>query len=205
MAKIKRLSPRKEPVQKRSIELRNAILEAATYVLKKEGPYGFTTNKVADRAGVNIASLYQYYPNKEALLFHLVEIEWTTTFNAVFPILQDQSKSPRERLHLFIEKFYESEAAESDLRQAISTAGVLIEDTREYKQLGEKADAVFIKFLAEALKISAASQELRKKADFIHHLVSSFSENMPAREWTDVRGDAKMMSDMLCEYFKIRD
>lgn len=204
MARLKRLSPRKEPVQKRSIELRNAILEAATYVLKKEGPYGFTTNKVADKAGVNIASLYQYYPNKEALLFHLVEIEWNATFAAVFPVLEDKSKSHRERLSLFIEKFYFTEAEEGDLRQALGATDILIENTREYQKLTAQTDEAFIAFLAEALN-SKPSAELRKKADFIQHTVTSFSECMPAKEWTDIRGDARMMSEMICDYFKIRD
>jgi AcrR family transcriptional regulator len=202
MAKLKRISPRKEPVQKRSIELRNAILQAATYILNRDGPLGFTTNKVAERAGVNIASLYQYYPNKESLLFHLVEIEWTTTFNSVFPILEDKSKTCRERLRLFIEKFYETEADEAPLRQAAGASGLMIENTREYLELSEKSDQVFMRFMAEALR-HPPKAELKRKADFILQTVCSFSDKMPAREWTDVRGDARMMSDMLCDYFKI--
>lgn len=204
MAKLRSLTPRKEPTQRRSIEMRNAILEAATYVLKKEGAFGFTTNKVADRAGANIASLYQYYPNKEALLFHLVENEWSATCDAVFPILTDETKSHRERLHLFIEKFYETEAEEGDLKEAIGAAGILIEDTKEYRELEAKAEEMFIKFLSGAMP-DLSKSELKKNADFIHHVISSFSENKPEKEWSSVRSDAKIMSEMICSYFKIND
>lgn len=202
MTKLKRVSPRKEPVQKRSIDLRNSILQAATYVLKKDGPFGFTTNKVADRAGVNIASLYQYYPNKESLLFHLVELEWNATMSAVFPILENERMSHRERLHLFIEKFYETEADETELRQAIGAAGISIESTREYRELVDRADELFTKFLSKALKPSSQA-ELRKKADFIHHVIGSFSDSMPAKSPAETRADARMMSEMICSYFKI--
>lgn len=204
MAKLKRISPRKEPMQKRSIELRDAILKAATYVLKKEGPLGFTTNKVADRAGVNIASLYAYYPNKESILFHLVEIEWSTTFKTVFPILEDTSKTSRERLELFIEKFYETEADESALNQAVGMAGMIIENTKEYQQLVNQTESAFTKFLSGALK-NASKADLKKKADFILHTISSFSECMQTDGWSDFHADARMMSEMLCQYFGIRE
>ncbi|MCE9668828.1 TetR/AcrR family transcriptional regulator [Myxococcus stipitatus] len=49
----------------------DAILQAAAYILVRHGWAGFTTNRVAERAGVNIASLYQYFPNKEALVVEL--------------------------------------------------------------------------------------------------------------------------------------
>jgi AcrR family transcriptional regulator len=65
------VSPRKSPVQTRSEQTVEAILAAATRVLIKSGAAGFTTNKVAERAGVSIGSLYQYFPNKESILGEL--------------------------------------------------------------------------------------------------------------------------------------
>jgi AcrR family transcriptional regulator len=49
----------------------DAILQAATHILIQHGWEGFNTNRVAERAGVNIASLYQYFPNKEAIVVEL--------------------------------------------------------------------------------------------------------------------------------------
>lgn len=62
---------RKRPKQERAVATVEAILQAATYILKRKGWAAFTTNAVAEKAGVNIASLYQYFPNKEALVAEL--------------------------------------------------------------------------------------------------------------------------------------
>jgi len=63
----KRLTLRKSPTQARAKASVDAIVEAAAYILRKDGWARLTTNRVAARAGVNIASLYQYFPNKEAI------------------------------------------------------------------------------------------------------------------------------------------
>lgn len=70
MAK-KKLTARKKPRQERSVATVEAILQAATYILTKRGWDTFTTNEVARKAGVNVASLYQYFPNKESIVAEL--------------------------------------------------------------------------------------------------------------------------------------
>ena len=79
-AKKKTASPRKTPEQDRSRATVEAIVEAAAHILVKHGYDAFTTNRVAERAGVSIGSLYQYFPHKDALLSelqrrHVAEIE----------------------------------------------------------------------------------------------------------------------------------
>lgn len=63
-----RLAPRKQPRQARSAATLEAVFEACIQVLRAEGLERLTTTRVAERAGVSVGSLYQYYPNKEALL-----------------------------------------------------------------------------------------------------------------------------------------
>jgi len=65
------LSPKKTPRQDRSRATVEALLEATTDILIRQGYAKLTTNRIAERAGVNIASLYQYFPGKEAIVAEL--------------------------------------------------------------------------------------------------------------------------------------
>ncbi|MGW7534341.1 TetR/AcrR family transcriptional regulator [Amycolatopsis sp. NPDC054798] len=67
----KRLRPRKEPQQVRGELTRQRILAAAAQVFAELGYAAGTTNRIAERARVSIGSLYQYYPNKDAILVAL--------------------------------------------------------------------------------------------------------------------------------------
>lgn len=73
MSARSRLKPRREPVQGRSRETVTAIVEAAAQVFERYGYAAGTTNRIAERAGVSIGSLYQYFPNKDAILVALTE------------------------------------------------------------------------------------------------------------------------------------
>ncbi|GAA3706992.1 TetR/AcrR family transcriptional regulator [Nonomuraea antimicrobica] len=67
----KPLRPRKTPRQKRSEETRELILESAARVFAEHGYAAGTTNRIAEAAGLSIGSLYQYFPNKDAILLQL--------------------------------------------------------------------------------------------------------------------------------------
>lgn len=67
-----RVEPRKRPTQRRSQETVDAILAATARVLVEDGYDGTSTNRIAKLAGVSVGSLYQYFPNKQALLLALV-------------------------------------------------------------------------------------------------------------------------------------
>ena len=66
----KPLSARKRPVQSRSKQTLEWILEGAARVFRAEG-FDATTNRIAATAGVSIGTLYEYFPNKESLLVAL--------------------------------------------------------------------------------------------------------------------------------------
>jgi AcrR family transcriptional regulator len=65
--------PRKLPRQDRSRITVEAILEATAHILREEGYEKTNTNRIAERAGISIGSLYQYFPNKESLITALIE------------------------------------------------------------------------------------------------------------------------------------
>ena len=63
---------RKTPSQTRALRTVDTLFEAATRILASEGEAGFTTNRIAERAGFSIGTLYQYFPSKEAIVVALV-------------------------------------------------------------------------------------------------------------------------------------
>lgn len=88
------LRPRKSPQQARSAATIEVILEAATRVLTEESLSGFNTNRIAQVAGVSVGSVYQYFPNKAALVTTLIERTQTSLADAVdFCVVHSQGKS----------------------------------------------------------------------------------------------------------------
>jgi AcrR family transcriptional regulator len=59
------------------------ILEAAAHILEQQGFDGYTTNSIAERAGVSIGSLYQYFPGKDAITIALIEQESAVLLDTV--------------------------------------------------------------------------------------------------------------------------
>ncbi len=83
---------RRKPLQARSAATVDAILEATAQVLTARGYDGLTTTLIAERAGVSVGSLYQYFPNKDALIAELVErqfVEMTEQLIALMPKLRE--------------------------------------------------------------------------------------------------------------------
>jgi AcrR family transcriptional regulator len=156
------ISARKKPRQARSTELVDAILEAAVRVLVRGGGLRFTTVRVAEEAGVSVGSLYQYFPNKAALLFRLQADEWDETWSVLEEILGDSGAPPRDRLHRAVLTFFRSERQEAALRQALDDAGALFRDAPEARALVARATTRMRAFVDEA--IPGAPREKRRLA-----------------------------------------
>ncbi|MFA4928815.1 MAG: TetR/AcrR family transcriptional regulator [Patulibacter sp.] len=85
---------RRIPVQDRAIATVEAIVEAAAQTFERLGYEQTTTNRVADRAGVSIGSLYQYFPNKDALLLALIEDHLDDAAARLQPVLGALLRDP---------------------------------------------------------------------------------------------------------------
>jgi len=195
------ISSRKQPSQARSAELVAAILEAAVQVLATEGAQRFTTARVAERAGVSVGSLYQYFPNKAAILFRLQSDEWRQTTTLLRAILEDAQVPPFDRLRRLVHAFIRSECEEAEMRVALNDAAPLYRDAPEARSAKQAGDGIIGRFLHEVLP--EISDEARTLAGALigTTLATSgkqFSET--PRKAAEIAAYADAMADMFCAY-----
>ncbi|MDC0679569.1 TetR family transcriptional regulator [Sorangium atrum] len=197
------ISSRKQPKQARSTGLVAAVLEAAVQVLAKEGAQRFTMARVAEKAGVSVGSLYQYFPNKAALLFRLQSDEWRDTTELLRVILEDVERPPLERLRTLVHAFIRSECEEAEARVALNDAAPLYRDAPEAQEARASGDRTIQVFMQEALpNVSEATRALA--GDLITSTLSAvgkhFSES--PRTPAEIEAYANAMADMFCAYLR---
>ncbi|SRR5450830_618641 len=197
------ISPRKQPQQARSTELVAAILEAAIQVLVKEGAQRFTTARVAEKAGVSVGSVYQYFPNKVSILFRLQADEWTQTTALLVDILEDAAQTPLERLRALVHAFIKSEFEEAQIRLALDDAAPLYRDLAEAQEMETSWDLIMQKFMAQVLPTASSAQQTMA-GNLIMTTLTTVGEHLSGSERTEeyiqTYGDA--MADMFCAYLR---
>ncbi|MCG8636488.1 MAG: TetR/AcrR family transcriptional regulator [Desulfobacterales bacterium] len=132
------IDPRKKPFQKRSKKRVENILNATVLLLETGGIEGVTTHHIAKQAGISVASLYQYFPNKQAVISALFQ-KWLDWVNERLDELEK-----RYYLKVSCEEFFDlltaetlettlySYRAENQLSRAMKTSPDLIELDRRH-------------------------------------------------------------------------
>ncbi|WP_048796566.1 MULTISPECIES: TetR family transcriptional regulator [Serratia] len=197
----KQISSRKQPQQARSAELVSAILTAAIQVLAQEGAARFTTARVAERAGVSVGSLYQYFPNKAAILFRLQSDEWRQTTDMLGRILADREKMPFARLRLLVQAFIRSECEEAQMRVALNDAAPLYRDAPEAQAVKAAGKDIVQVFMCEALP-DVPQVTRRLAGDLIVGTLGAAGKQFSETPRTDpeIAAYADAMADMFCAY-----
>jgi AcrR family transcriptional regulator len=193
---------RKQPKQERSTQLVAAILEAAIRILQVEGAQRFTMARVAEKAGVSVGSLYQYFPNKESILFQLQREEWLATTTLLEKILAPCGTPPLTRLRQAVRAFFLSEYDEAELRVALEDAAPLYRSAPEAQVHRKNASRFIETFMAELLP--AASKKERVFAmDVLKTTMSSIGKQISeeGRTRAEVEKLAEVVGDMLAGYF----
>jgi len=126
------LKVRKMPRQARSQETVSVILEASARILESDGLRGFNTNAIAAKAGVCVGSLYQYFPNKDAIVLALIGSYEEGLQNAVFEAIQaGRGQELTRRLRLLVRALVTAHYRRSRLNRVLEA---------EEERLGSGAD-----------------------------------------------------------------
>jgi AcrR family transcriptional regulator len=197
------ISARKKPKQERSARLVEDILEAALRVLAREGARRFTTVRVAEEAGVSVGSLYQYFPNKESLLFRLQADEWEETTSILDEILADQTRPPFERVRRALKTFFRSERDEAELRRALEDATALYRAAPESAKHREDVTRRVSRFMEEVLP-KATAKERAFAAEVALTMMSALGKEVTETKRTRAEVDAwaDVVSSMLIGYLE---
>jgi AcrR family transcriptional regulator len=197
------IAPRKHPRQSRSQTLVDAILQAAIRVLTREGARRFTTIRVADEAGISVGSLYQYFPNKEAILFKLQTDEWSATGRLLEAIMADTKMPALERLKKLVRVFFESECEEAPFRVALADAAPMYRDAPESVQHRNERTKQFLAFVAEILP-NADKQQRVFCADLVKTTIAAVGKQISEQERpaANIERFATAVGEMLCGYLE---
>jgi AcrR family transcriptional regulator len=197
------ISGRKTPQQARSTELVTATLEAARQVLANEGPRRFTMARVAERAGVSVGSLYQYFPNKASILFRLQSDEWRTTSRSLCAILEDADRSPFDRLRELVHAFIRSECEEAQVRLALSASAPSYGSEPEAQETRAAWNQAVRSFMSEILP-SESTATRDTAIDLFSSTLSALGKRFSQQPRTtqQIEAYADPVADMLCAYLR---
>jgi AcrR family transcriptional regulator len=140
-AALLELEPRKTPQQRRSVATVEAIHDATIQVLLKNGADRLTTVHVAQRAGVSVGTLYQYFPNKQALLFAVLERHLLLVAKAVEDACAANRFQPLEvMVDKLVNRFVDAKLVDRDTslalyRVAAEAGGSVILDRMQKRSL----------------------------------------------------------------------
>lgn len=185
------LEPRKTPVQARSNASVDAIREATIQVLLSVGKEKLTTTRVAQRAGVSVGTLYQYFPNKSSLLQAVLKEHLDKVYSAVAEACERGKGRPlAEMAELLAAAFLEVKMR----RVEISRALYFISDDIGGIEIARHHGARGVKAIAEMLESSP--ERLREDAEILASTLMSAMAGVSRRMIESGRVSTKMMQAM---------
>lgn len=132
--------PRKTPVQARSTVTVEAISEATIQVLLSHGGDRLTTTRVAQRAGVSVGTLYQYYPNKQSLLFAVLENHLNHVMATVEAACESACHKPLAvMIREMVEAFVDAKMERADISVALYQVSAEIGGAALLKRINQRS------------------------------------------------------------------
>jgi len=141
--------PRKAPVQARSAHTVAAIQQACIQVLLAQGAARLTTTRVAERAGVSVGSLYQYYPDKRSLLAAVLEKHLLEVVGAVEDACREYGGRPLDvAVPALVKAFMDAKFAQPDVSRALYAVAAELEGHDLVDELTRRGQSAVCQMLA---------------------------------------------------------
>jgi AcrR family transcriptional regulator len=149
--------PRKTPLQTRSTVTVGAISEATIQVLLSHGADRLTTTRVAQRAGVSVGTLYQYYPNKQSLLFAVLENRLTNVMATVEAACESACHKPlAEMIREIVQAFVDAKMDRADISVALYQVAADVGGPALIKRINQRSRKTVEAMLETASDIKSA-------------------------------------------------
>jgi AcrR family transcriptional regulator len=143
--------PRKSPVQARSATTVEAILDATIQVLLRVGKERLTTTRVALRAGVSVGTLYQYFPNKSALLQAVLERHLLAVTEAVELVCKEQEgETLRQMVTALVTKFFQAKMKDTKTSAALYAVSSDVDGAKIVQKMGGRSNKAIVRMLASS-------------------------------------------------------
>ena len=155
------LEPRKSPVQARSAASVEAILEATIQVLLGVGKGRLTTTRVAARAGVSVGTLYQYFPNKSALLQAALRRHLEEIGKAVENVCREQEgRTLRQMATALVTAFLRAKLKNPETSVALYSVSSDVDGAQIARQVGARFNKAIVQMLASSSETLTIEPEL---------------------------------------------
>jgi AcrR family transcriptional regulator len=204
MRRATALKPRREPVQDRALATVEAIAEAAAQVFARYGYAAGTTNRIARRAGISIGTLYQYFPNKDAILVALVERhvrEGERIVGSLLVELIERSPPPREALERLLRALLELHRHEPKLHRVLFEEAPRSPELRaRLEQIFEQVSVGLERYLVDRPEVTVA--DARLAAQLVVQTIEAITHGLVIHPRADVAPDqyARETATMLERY-----
>lgn len=145
------LSPRKRPRQARAAVTLDAIFEATIQVLLADGPQRLTTTRVAQRAGVSVGTMYQYFPHKQALIYAVNERYLEALAAKIEVMCRSQHGAQVDHMvEALIDTYWRAKTERPEVTRALYRSVVEIDNDALIEVFASRVDAATSAMLASA-------------------------------------------------------
>ena len=185
------LAPRKRPRQARATATLDAIFEATIQVLLRDGPQRLTTTRVAERAGVSVGTMYQYFAHKHALIYALNERYLEALADRIEASCAAQHGERANRMvEALIECYWQAKTERPEVTRALYRSVAELDNEALIANFAARVDRATTAMLASASDHAPADLDSvnRTLVTVIFGTVrNAFERNLPETETGDLR------------------